>query len=133
MCCKRAIKGYLAAALSAAAIARTSLFMYLVQFSKINAANDISRALTRARMRRLWEIKRWLESWIQYNIIYSNSSINKYLINFIGAEERNRTLIYLCLLYSSLNKLYNIISYLRIKHIYPNPNLSYTILCKLWD
>jgi hypothetical protein len=27
---------------------------------------------------------------------------------------RNRTLIYLCLFYSSLNKLYNIISYLRI-------------------
>ena len=86
MCCKRAIKGYLAAALSAAAIARTSLFMYLVQFSKNNAANDISRGLTRARMRRLWEIKRWLERWIKYSIIYPNSSINKYLINFIGAE-----------------------------------------------
>ena len=69
MSSKRAIKGYLAAALSAAAIAPTSLFMYLVQFSKINSANDISRALTRARMRRLWEIKRWLERLIKYNIL----------------------------------------------------------------
>ena len=32
----------------------------------------------------------------------------------IGAQERNRTLIYPCLFYSLLHKLYNIISYLRI-------------------
>ena len=63
------LKGYPSAALSAAAIARTSLFMYLVQFSKFNAENDISRALTRARVRRLWEIKRWLERLIKYNIL----------------------------------------------------------------